>query len=157
MPHVYFTDVTKSCIFMEHIKGRTLKAYLASLAEDEPSPALLKRIANVLFNMHKNDMIHGDLTTSNIMLRCADPAFSIEKAELCLIDWGLSSVSTLVEDKAVDLYVLERAWISTHPTLQHAFHRMIEEYAKIDEALTSALMVRYRLVRARGRKRDMTG
>lgn len=32
-----------------------------------------------------------------------------------LIDFGLSYVSGLVEDKAVDLYVLERAFASTHP------------------------------------------
>jgi tRNA A-37 threonylcarbamoyl transferase component Bud32 len=32
-----------------------------------------------------------------------------------IIDFGLSSISTLIEDKAVDLYVLERAFSSTHP------------------------------------------
>jgi hypothetical protein len=32
-----------------------------------------------------------------------------------LIDFGLSMISTMIDDKAVDLYVLERAFISTHP------------------------------------------
>lgn len=31
-----------------------------------------------------------------------------------VIDFGLSSISTIAEDKAVDLYVLERAFTSTH-------------------------------------------
>jgi TP53 regulating kinase-like protein len=32
-----------------------------------------------------------------------------------MIDFGLSYISTLPEDKGVDLYVLERAFLSTHP------------------------------------------
>ena len=33
-----------------------------------------------------------------------------------LIDFGLSFISTIPEDKAVDLYVLERAFNSAHAT-----------------------------------------
>lgn len=62
--------------------------------------------------MHNADVIHGDLTTSNMLLRAASPGAS---PSVVLIDFGLSYVSTLVEDKAVDLYVLERALSSTHP------------------------------------------
>lgn len=32
-----------------------------------------------------------------------------------LIDFGLSNAKATAEDKAVDLYVLERAFASTHP------------------------------------------
>lgn len=35
-----------------------------------------------------------------------------------LIDFGLSYVSVMPEDKAVDLYVLERAFSSTHPNTE---------------------------------------
>ncbi len=31
-----------------------------------------------------------------------------------IIDFGLSTTSTVAEDKGVDLYVLERAFISAH-------------------------------------------
>jgi Kae1-associated kinase Bud32 len=54
------------------------------------------------------EVAHGDLTTSNLMLRD-------EESSLVIIDFGLSYVSKLHEDKAVDLYVLERAFSSTHP------------------------------------------
>jgi len=58
--------------------------------------------------MHSIDVIHGDLTTSNLMLR--------ENSDLLtVIDFGLSYVSALAEDKAVDLYVLEKSFLSTHP------------------------------------------
>lgn len=45
-----------------------------------------------------------------------------------LIDFGLSYVSNLVEDKAVDLYVLERAFSSTHPDSEPLFAKVLEAY-----------------------------
>jgi TP53 regulating kinase and related kinases len=83
--------------------------------------------------MHSIDVVHGDLTTSNMMLRDipsdADFASSIssmhreEKNDstsraaphIMIIDFGLGMTRPVIEDKAVDLYVLERAFISTHP------------------------------------------
>lgn len=53
-------------------------------------------------------VIHGDLTTSNMIYK---------DDQIYLIDFGLSYVKTSIEDRAVDLYVLERAFISTHPQL----------------------------------------
>ena len=40
-----------------------------------------------------------------------------------MIDFGLSSNSSMVEDRAVDLYVLERAFLSTHPNSQDEVRR----------------------------------
>ena len=66
-------------------------------------------IGTSIGSMHCCDIIHGDLTTSNMLLRYGTPP------AIVLIDFGLSYISTLTEDKAVDLYVLERALASTHP------------------------------------------
>lgn len=87
--------------------------------------------------MHLADVVHGDLTTSNMMLRRPSTTSSqTERSLVCnmhpvlcptsesfqvLIDFGLSYVSSLVEDKAVDLYVLERAFSSTHPNSEFLF------------------------------------
>ena len=57
--------------------------------------------------LHDGGLVHGDLTTSNMILRDADGV-------LVLIDFGLAANATLAEDKAVDLYVLERAITSAH-------------------------------------------
>ena len=38
-----------------------------------------------------------------------------------MIDFGLSYLKKSVEDKAVDLYVLEKAFISTHPEREQEF------------------------------------
>ena len=47
-----------------------------------------------------------------------------------LIDFGLAYTSSLVEDKAVDLYVLERAFASTHPDSEPMFFAVLEAYEK---------------------------
>ena len=59
--------------------------------------------------MHEAKIVHGDLTTSNMLLRNSQPN------HLVMIDFGLSYTTSLAEDMAVDLYVLERAILSTHP------------------------------------------
>lgn len=79
--------------------------------------------------LHNSDIIHGDLTTSNMLLRVNmnDDITNDVNSGLntiisrndfdyfYLIDFGLSYVSTMIEDKAVDLYVLKRAIISANP------------------------------------------
>ena len=67
-------------------------------------------IASTLATLHDGGLVHGDLTTSNMLLRQNEDG----KRDLVLIDFGLSFNSTLAEDKAVDLYVLERALLSLH-------------------------------------------
>jgi hypothetical protein len=56
------------------------------------------------------------------MLRNRDPQ------HIVMIDFGLSYISTLVEDKAVDLYVMERAFLSTHPNSEQLFESLLEGY-----------------------------
>lgn len=45
-----------------------------------------------------------------------------------MIDFGLSSTSAMAEDKAVDLYVLQRAFASTHPNSEHLFAKILDVY-----------------------------
>ena len=108
---LYLVDPPNHRLYMEKIAGSTMKDLLRSVCNGEyPESAhtWAKEIGIVIGKMHDADIVHGDLTTSNIMIREVD-----NKA--ILIDFGLSTVSTVLEDKAVDLYVLERAFISTHP------------------------------------------
>ena len=86
-----------------------------------------------LAKLHNADIIHGDLTTSNILVSIKYKFITVRKLSLnndsviksilfestydsmLFIDFGLSYVSSMVEDKAVDLYVLKRAIISANP------------------------------------------
>jgi len=135
--------------------GDSLKVYGISVG------TLMGLIGTEIAKMHLADVIHGDLTTSNMMLRhpasFTPSASSGMQTELVLIDFGLSFVSTLVEDKAVDLYVLERAFSSTHPDSEPMFASVIAAYAARMGKEWSAIGKRLDDVRLRGRKRSMVG
>ena len=124
--------------------------------------------------MHSGDSIHGDLTTSNMMIKPripldlqmsgeAAPRMSVQDivqsgdiGDLYLIDFGLSFVSSKVEDKAVDFYVLKRAFISTHPGSEDLFERIMIKYrAQTNKGLQ--IVAKYKEVELRGRKRECFG
>jgi len=75
---------------------------------------------------------------------------------ITLIDFGLSSTSLLIEDRAVDLYVLERSFLATHPNTQKLFDILLNAYVTYAENGSKVLQKLF-LVRQRGRKRQMIG
>jgi len=101
--------------------------------------------------------VDGDLTTSNMIIRHPLAARGASSSKLVLIDFGLAYTSTLVEDKAVDLYVLERAFASTHPDSEPMFFAVLEAYKKGMGKDWTAVERRLEDVRLRGRKRSMLG
>ncbi|GAB1744520.1 hypothetical protein NU219Hw_g1791t1 [Hortaea werneckii] len=159
---------------------------------------LLGRIGSVVGRLHAAGVVHGDLTTSNLMLRreggfagagagaggegMGDAVAGTEgeegqshssdggglEGEVVLIDFGLALQSTADEDRAVDLYVLERAFGSTHPREEHLFPEVIAAYQRTMNELGGSIkgaklgagdVVVRRLedVRMRGRKKSMIG
>merc|ERR1712228_1047358 len=106
---------------------------------------LVQKIGMALATMHSGDSIHGDLTTSNMMIKPRVPldkqlsgqpikmttkeiAQSGDIGDIYLIDFGLSYVSGKIEDKGVDFYVLKRAFISTHPGSEALFEKILNVY-----------------------------
>jgi len=114
-------------------------------------------VGSEIAKMHKADIIHGDLTTSNMMIRHPFAAKGPSHTKLVLIDFGLAHTSSLVEDKAVDLYVLERAFASTHPDSEPMFFAVLEAYKNGMGTDWAAVERRLEDVRLRGRKRSMVG
>ena len=74
----------------------------------------IRSVGRGVAKLHNGDVIHGDLTTSNMMLRLSSGGGDVDVGEVVMLDFGLSAVGSQHEDKAVDLYVLERAFSSTH-------------------------------------------
>ncbi|KAJ9068306.1 TP53 regulating kinase, variant 2 [Entomophthora muscae] len=137
-PKVYHVNPEKSLIIMEKIVGISIKKYLqaygalVSERHQEHIKETMKQIGTVIAKMHELNIIHGDLTTSNVMIRTSSGKQESEIedfASTVLIDFGLSSVSSQPEDKAVDLYVLERAFQATHPQLSSLFEDVLQSYA----------------------------
>ncbi|XP_061487380.1 EKC/KEOPS complex subunit TP53RK [Rhineura floridana] len=155
-PVVYFVDYVSNCIYLEDIvDSTTVRDYIISEQQSTNGPSnlflLAEKIGEILARMHDEDLVHGDLTTSNMLLRPP-----IEKMELILIDFGLSFISALPEDKGVDLYVLEKAFLSTHPNTEALFEALLKKYSAASKK--SALVIKkLDEVRLRGRKRSMVG
>jgi TP53 regulating kinase-like protein len=110
---------------------------------------IASKIGRTIARLHDGGLIHGDLTTSNMLL-------DDKTGQLVLIDFGLGSTSTLPEDKAVDLYVLERALLSMHSSIGPLMSLVLAAYNKSSKYWSSTLN-KLAAVRMRGRKRVMVG
>ena len=150
-PAVYHVDNEKKSIYMEHVTdSKTVRDYIRiSQQEGKDFSHLAQKIGATLAAMHECDVIHGDLTTSNMVYNEATD-------KLILIDFGLSSVSSLAEDKGVDLYVLERAILSSHPNTEGFFQQVLSDYQR-SSSKASSVINKLDEVRLRGRKRTMVG
>ena len=149
-PAIYMIDKEKNVIYMEKIIGDSVKTIIKSIANlVEADMALPRSIGKAIALMHDADVVHGDLTTSNMMVKRSD-------SQLVLIDFGLGSMRPSAEDKAVDLYVLERAFISSHPNTEHIVAEIFDAY-KLTSRHSGTILEKFEQVRQRGRKRDMIG
>ena len=159
-PVIYLNDSQSHSIYMEEImESLSVRDFISGALESKSSDSRLilenlgKEMGRLIATMHECGVIHGDLTTSNILRQAIDG-----ESSLILIDFGLSFVSSLAEDKGVDLYVLERAFLSTHPNTEDIFQLLIESYiANSNEKIAKSVIQKLDEVRQRGRKRVMIG
>lgn len=105
VPQVYEIDTKNSIIIMKYIEGEKLKDALESL-DNSKKEEIFKKIGRFIAILHMNGHIHGDITTSNILLT--------KNQKLFFIDFGLHEYSDSIEDKSVDIHLLKRILISTH-------------------------------------------
>lgn len=152
-PVIYSLDLINYKITMENINGQTVNDYLTSLKDNKQDDAslinLLMNIGVIVGKMHSIGVFHGDLTTSNMLKK--------EDDTLVLIDFGLSHFNPSIEDKAVDLYVLERAFISKHSYFSDLFVTILDGYKNGYNSNAQTIINQFQNVRARGRKRLMEG
>ncbi|CAI7806054.1 unnamed protein product [Closterium sp. NIES-54] len=154
-------------------------------------------MGEAIAKLHDGGMVHGDLTTSNMLLSplpaagyvaspkaAATSAAAVQperaagatgeaagaaaaaagavvsvgagRERVVVIDFGLSFNSTIAEDKAVDLYVLERALISLHSSNGDIMSAVLTSY-RHHSRFWSATLNKLGQVRLRGRKRAMVG
>ena len=172
VPGVYALDEAAGWLMIEWVEGeivrKRLNEWLKRRAaegeregvEDGELVGLMRRIGSAVGRMHGVGVVHGDLTTSNLMLRpMSTEGVNGERlldGEIVLIDFGLASQSTQDEDRAVDLYVLERAFGSTHPRAESLFAGVLGAYGKSFKG-ANVVLKKLEEVRMRGRKRSMLG
>ena len=127
----------KDRLEIEFINGKLLK----NILDKKNCIKLSKEIGNKVAILHNNDIIHGDLTTSNMIL----------DKEIYFIDFGLSFFSRKIEDKAVDLHLLKEALESKHSEIwEECYKAVLESY--VEKAVDGKEVVkRLKIVEKRGR------
>ncbi|DAC72275.1 MAG TPA: Kae1-associated kinase Bud32 [Thermoplasmata archaeon] len=143
VPLLYDVDLAKGIITMEYLAGDRVKDILNSLKDAERKQLCLK-IGESIARLHNHDIIHGDITTSNMILLDDRVHF---------IDFGLGCKNSETEAKGVDLHVLMEAFESTHSKYAQCFSYVIEGYKKQFSGDASAVMKKIEDIIQRGRYR----
>ena len=132
-------------IEMEFVDGKVLSKWLGKFSLDK-SLKICREIGKNTAKLHDADIIHNDLTTSNMIVR--NP--SLSAPNVYFIDFGLSFHSARIEDKAVDLHLLQEALKSRHfENYKEYFNAVIQGYNISKNA--SLVTERLKKVEARGR------
>jgi len=142
-PHLRDFSDKRMSIVMDFVPGEKLRDVLA---ENDDYEVLAQEIGEKVGRLHQNDIVHGDLTTSNMIQHG-------ETGELMLIDFGLSSFSDKIEDKAVDLHLLDRALESKHhEKYPGIFDKVLQGYQESNPEAAEVLK-RFAQVQRRGRNK----
>ena len=117
VPKIVAVKDKATTIEMEFVEGEKLRDVLKS----NNCSKLGEKIGEGVAVMHDNDIIHGDLTTSNMILN----------EKIYFVDFGLGFFSKKLEDKAVDLHLLKQALNSSHSEIAgKCFAAVVKEYEK---------------------------
>ena len=134
---VNITKITEEYI-AEH---PSVKDCLNSLPDNERA-TVCYGIGEALGKLHSANIMHGDFTTSNMLLK---------GGQVYVIDFGLGRFTKRIEDHAVDLYLLHEALKAAH------FKFMDEAWVNIIKAYkhnyTNSTMALRRLEKIESRRR----
>jgi Kae1-associated kinase Bud32 len=119
VPIIFDVNVPKGILVMQYIQGDRIKDIINDIDENERRKLCIL-IGESIAQLHNNGIIHGDLTTSNMI-------FYQEK--IYFIDFGLGIKSEEVESQGVDLHVLMEAFESTHSQFPKCFSYVMQGYS----------------------------
>lgn len=128
---------------MEYIDGHRVKDILNTQSKKEQK-TICQTIGENIARLHNNSLIHGDLTTSNMI---------IHGKNIYFIDFGLGSKSAELEIQGVDLHVLMEAFESTHSQHPKLFDWVIEGYRNSYTGNTRSVEQKIKDIVKRGRYR----
>ena len=122
VPRIFSVDEAGTKIVMEFLSGERLKEIFNSELPLREKENLAEEIGSSIGLLHSHNLVHGDLTTSNLILK---------ENKIFFIDFGLGFQSRRPEDFATDLSVLKEALKSTHfKDLNILWQQVISGYRK---------------------------
>jgi len=143
-PIVFLVDLEEATIVMEFVEGKQVKHVLNGLPQDERR-RLCQQIGELVGKLHSHGIVHGDLTTSNMILT--------PTGKVVFIDFGLSDQTWELEAKGVDLHLMKRAIASTHFIhAEECFEAVIDGYEKtMGKNATNEVLEKIAEIERRGR------
>ncbi len=122
-PLIYMVNVNEASIVMEYIEGQQIKKLL-NITTREKREILCKKIGKSIAQLHNYGLIHGDLTTSNMIKSFQD--------KIVFVDFGLGEKNGELEAKGVDLHLLKRSLQSTHYRFwEQCFQNILKGYTSV--------------------------
>ncbi|MBS3157901.1 Kae1-associated serine/threonine protein kinase [Candidatus Woesearchaeota archaeon] len=159
VPRVIEFDDKNSILKIEKIEGRLVKEVLDENAKKTKFiKSICDEIGQKIAFLHLHGIIHDDLTTSNMIL-ANNANDKIKNNTIYFIDFGLSFFSAKVEDKAVDLHLIERALESKHYKIfKDCMKAVVDGYLKAYAAagkkeIGNQILARLESVKERGRNK----
>lgn len=132
----------KHIIIMPFIDGEKLSESLNNYPLKKQLD-LLRLVGGLLAKLHQHDIIHGDLTTSNMILK---------EGHVHILDFGLGFISKKIEDRAVDIHLLKQALEAKHyQYFEQLFDAFLEGYK--ENSLFEKVLQQLKAVEKRGRYR----
>jgi TP53 regulating kinase and related kinases len=105
VPSIVGIDVENNAIAMTHLDGKVARECLDDMRINE-ARKLFRSIGEQLGLLHAGGIVHGDLTTSNVIVSPSSAPF--------IVDFGMSQRSIEPEDRGVDLHLLHRSIVASH-------------------------------------------
>lgn len=133
VPTPIICDVTRFEIEMEHLEGEKVKEVI--------TPEISEKVGEMVGRLHRGGIIHGDLTTSNMILK---------DCKVHLIDFGLAFYESSVEAQGVDVHVYFQTLESTHDRPEELIESFRTGYVRIYPG-AEAVLERVKEIKARGR------
>lgn len=121
-PTIFLVDKKNAIIIMEFIEGKQVKKLLTEASKSEREYLCIE-IGELIGKLHKSGIIHGDLTTSNMIQNFEGKIF--------FVDFGLGEKTDELEARGVDMHLMKRALQSTHFRFaEECFNAVIKGYSK---------------------------
>jgi TP53 regulating kinase-like protein len=146
-PTIFLVDMKNASVTMEFVEGKQVKQLLGNISAKERQ-ALCVKIGTLIGKLHRQGVIHGDLTTSNMILD--------SEGKIFLVDFGLGEKNTEVEARGVDLHLMKRALQSTHYQFaEECFRNVMAGYSSVlGEEDAEKVFEKIREIERRGRYID---
>jgi len=143
-PTVFMVDLTNTTIVMQYMHGVQVKQVLDNLTE-LGRVKLCKQIGRMVGRLHKQGIVHGDLTTSNMILT--------PSGKIYFIDFGLGGRTESLEARGVDLHLVKRALQSTHYKIaKKCFEAVMRGYSEwVSKEEAAEVRKRIQEIERRGR------